>query len=347
MKEENKTMKEAEEDINLDEIYAFALDVSKKAGQMLLDSARKRMVPGAALQTTDEKDSSVDIVTETDVEIEQFIKTSITTQYPSHQFLGEETYSKGSNKTYLINDSPTWVIDPLDGTVNYTHLFPMVCISIAFLHNSHPVVGVIAAPFLSTTWSAAKSRGAWYSSPIHPDPIKLPLLQPPPPLPANAPKGCIFSCEWGKDRRDIPEGNLYRKASTFLNMAAETGSRDGKGGMAHGIRSLGSAALDLAYTATGSFDIWWEGGCWEWDVAAGIVILEEAGGLVVNGTPTHEEERGGGIQKVRLGGRKYLGIRPARDAQGETAREAQERVVRSVWERVVGLEYSRPGVEGP
>jgi myo-inositol-1(or 4)-monophosphatase len=145
----------------------------------------------------------------------------------------------------------------------------------------------------------------------------------------------------------MPAGNMYRKATTFLNMAAETGSREGKGGMAHGIRSLGSAALDLAYCAMGSFDIWWEGGCWEWDVAAGIIILEEAGGLVANGTPTTEEEQGGSIEKVRLGGRKYLGIRPAGDVEGETAREGQERVVRSVWKRVVGLEYSRPGVEGP
>src|SRR6266487_3395963 len=59
------------------------------------------------------------------------------------------------------------------------------------------------------------------------------------PLPANAPKGCIFSCEWGKDRRDIPEGNMHRKVGSFMNMAAEIGGRSGKGGMVHGMRSLG------------------------------------------------------------------------------------------------------------
>lgn len=58
-------------------------------------------------------------------------------------------------------------------------------------------------------------------------------------LPANAPKGCIFSCEWGKDRRDIPEGNMHRKIDSFMNMAAEIGGRGGKGGMVHGVRSLG------------------------------------------------------------------------------------------------------------
>ena len=78
-------------------------------------------------------------------------------------------------------------------------------------------------------------------------------------MPANAPKGCILSCEWGKDRRDIADGNLQRKVESFVNMAAEIGGRGGKGGMVHGVRSLGSATLDLAYCAMGSFDIWWEG----------------------------------------------------------------------------------------
>jgi myo-inositol-1(or 4)-monophosphatase len=61
----------------------------------------------------------------------------------------------------------------------------------------------------------------------------------------------------GKDRRDRPDSNLHRKVESFVNMAAELGSRDGKGGMVHGVRSLGSATLDLAYCAMGSFDIWW------------------------------------------------------------------------------------------
>lgn len=60
---------------------------------------------------------------------------------------------------------------------------------------------------------------------------------------------------------------MHRKIESFMNMAAEVDGRDGKGGMVHGVRSLGSATLDLAYTAMGSFDIWWEGGCWEWYVS--------------------------------------------------------------------------------
>jgi myo-inositol-1(or 4)-monophosphatase len=184
------------------------------------------------------------------------------------RFIGEETYSKGSSKEYLIKDEPTWCVDPLDGTVNYTHLFPMFCVSIAFILNCTPVVGVIYQPILDTTYSALTGHGAFQDD-NHPTKKRklLPYVNSPKQvLPANAPKGCIFSCEWGKDRRDIAEGNMHRKIGSFMNMAAEIGGRGGKGGMVHGVRSLGSATLDLAYVAAGAFDIWWEGGCWEWYV---------------------------------------------------------------------------------
>lgn len=93
----------------------------------------------------------------------------------------------------------------------------------------------------------------------------------------------------------------------------------------------------------GAFDIWWEGGCWEWDVAAGIAILEEAGGLVTTANPP-EDPATAKIEETKLGGRLYLAIRPAGDSPEETGRQAQERVVREVWRRVRSLDYSRPGV---
>jgi hypothetical protein len=140
------------------------------------------------------------------------------------------------------------------GTVNFAHLSPFYCVSIGFVVDGKPVIGVINAPFLQQTFSACRGKGAWLN-----ETQRLPLLRNPiPPLPKSAPKGCIFSCEWGKDRRDIPDGNLQRKVESFVNMASEIGGRDGKGGMVHGVRSLGSATLDLAYCAMGSFDIWWE-----------------------------------------------------------------------------------------
>lgn len=199
------------------------------------------------------------------LDVEEFIRSSIKNTYPNHSFIGEETYSKGSSRDYLIKDDPTWVVDPLDGTVNFTHGFPMFCVSIALVLNNKPIIGIINAPMLNQLFTACIGRGAWLN-----ETVRLPLLgKSISPLPTNAPSKCIFSCEWGKDRRDLPTGNLHRKVDSFVNMAAEIGGRGGKGGMVHGVRSLGSATMDLAYTAMGSFDIWWEGGCWEWDVAAG------------------------------------------------------------------------------
>jgi hypothetical protein len=121
----------------------------------------------------------------------------------------------------------------------------MFCVSIAMCLNGVPVIGIIYAPLLDVTYSACAGYGAWMndstpSSPSNKPRKRLPLARNPvPPLPANAPSGCIFSCEWGKDRRDVPEGNMHRKVSSFMNLAAELGGRGGKGGMVHGVRSLG------------------------------------------------------------------------------------------------------------
>ncbi|TGO67100.1 hypothetical protein BOTNAR_0048g00320 [Botryotinia narcissicola] len=344
-------------DAELQEIYAFALDLGRRAGKMLMDGVEKRC-EGDEGGKEEEKMNAVDIVTQTDLDVEAFVKHEILSRYPSHKFIGEETYSSGSSKQYLVDDSPTWIVDPLDGTVNYTHLFPMFCISIAFCINGIPIIGVIYAPILDVSYSALAGHGAWENDHVGAsDGIpsggssfgsgslkrkrRLPYVKGKP-LGPEAPKGCTFSCEWGKDRRDIEGGNLRKKINSFVNLATEIGGRGGKGGMVHGVRSLGSATMDLAYTATGAFDIWWEGGCWEWDVAAGICILREAGGLITTANPPANLETDP-IQEVRLGSRLYLAIRPAGDTPTETGRQQQERVVREVWKRVEALDYSRPG----
>ncbi|EKG20713.1 Inositol monophosphatase [Macrophomina phaseolina MS6] len=368
----------------LDEIYSFAVQLGKDAGKMLLDAAMLRCQGGEQKEAAHvEKMNAVDLVTQTDEDVEAFVKNSITKRFPSHKFIGEETYSKGSSKDYLVDEEPTWIVDPLDGTVNYIHLFPMFCVSIAFVHKHLPTIGVIYAPFLNQLFTACRGRGAWLN-----ESQQLPLIRNPiAPMPAQSPSGCVFSCEWGKDRRDRPEGNMHRKVESFVNMAAEVGGREGKGGAGFslllactsatpaqlradwGSLTTGenarkeeeeeenavaehdllttphqrSATLDLAYTAMGSFDIWWEGGCWEWDVAAGICILQEAGGLVTTANPPKDPATAP-IEDVRLGSRLYLAIRPAGPSEtGESGRQGQERTVREVWRRVRHLDYTRPG----
>jgi len=111
----------------------------------------------------------------------------------------------------------------------------MFCVSIALVLGGEPIIGVIYAPFLNQLFTACRGRGAWLN-----ETLQLPLVRNPiPPMPSNAPQGCVFSCEWGKDRKDVEGGNLHRKVESFVNMAAELGGRCGKGGMVHGMRSLG------------------------------------------------------------------------------------------------------------
>lgn len=113
----------------------------------------------------------------------------------------------------------------------------MFCLIVALVHQGKSIVGVIFAPLLNQLFSPARGMGAWLN-----ETTSLPLLgKAIPPMPLDAPKKCIFSCESGKDRRDLPERNLYWKFDSFLNMAAEISGREGKGGMVHGVKSLGSA----------------------------------------------------------------------------------------------------------
>ncbi|KAK5073991.1 hypothetical protein LTR64_006868 [Lithohypha guttulata] len=341
LKDKNAKMSSLVEmsETELNQIYSFAIQLAKDAGNLLIEALHSRRQDIDSREDLTEKLNAVDIVTKTDTEVEQFIHASISQRYPDHDFVGEESYSQGSTKDYLVTDRPTWIVDPLDGTVNFTHAFPMFCVSIALVVRQKPVIGVICAPMLNQLFSACQSKGAWLN-----ERTRLPLLgQSIGPLPKNAPGKCIFSCEWGKDRRDSPEGNLHRKVNTFVNMASEPNGRGGKGGMVHGVRSLGSATLDLAYIAMGSCDLWWEGGCWEWDVAAGICLVEEAGGLITTANPPNDW-RTCTIEPAKLGGRLYLAVRPAFDGPEETARQSQERAIREVWKRANKLDYSRPGV---
>lgn len=118
------------------------------------------------------------------------------------------------------------------------------------------MVGVVHVPFLNQTYSAYPGGDAWLNK--H---TKHPLQTRP--LPENAPKGCIFLCEWGTDRRYEPGLNLQRMVDSFINMATD---------YCHRMRSLGSASLDLGFVASGAFDILWEGRFWEWNVAGAVTI---------------------------------------------------------------------------
>lgn len=141
--------------------------------------------------------------------------------------------------------------------------------------------------------------------------IRLPLKQSPEPLRDLSSLQCCV--EWGSDR----SGNDFEvKSSTFSKLAA---SKDDGGAMVHSLRSFGSAALNLCGVASGGLDLYWEAGCWAWDVCAGWAILKEAGGIMVDANP--------GNWNPSIEERRYLAVR-----QGE----GQKEIIEQFWSNVVG-----------
>ncbi|KAL6706611.1 hypothetical protein ACN47E_005367 [Coniothyrium glycines] len=282
-------------DINLQEIHDFMISIAKQAGTRIVSATPTTSAAGS-------KKNSVDLVTETDRAVESLISTSLRAKYPTYHFMGEETYSPGDTLTR----GPTFICDPIDGTTNFVHRHPYACISLGFALDREPAVGVVYNPFTQTLYSAIKGRGAFLNHST-----RLPLSDPAPPLQSLS--SCLVAVEWGSDR----DGNDFRvKSETFKRLAA---TKEEGGGMVHGLRSLGSAALNLCGVASGGLDIYWEAGCWAWDVCAGWVILKEAGGVMVDANP--------GNWNPRVEERRYFAVRGG---------EGQKEVIEEFWSLVDG-----------
>lgn len=269
-------------------------------------------------------------MTETDQSTENLVRARISARFPDHKFVGEESYAAGDHEP--ITAAPTWIIDPIDGTTNFVKGFPYVCISIGFTLDTEPTVGVIYAPFLGYLFAARKGHGATVTTPLHPEPRRLPLF-PPAPLPSL--RNALLALEWGSDRsKDVIE----KKSRSFARLMGDPASIEG-GLMALGARSLGSSALNFAHVAMGCLDVYWEVGCWAWDVCAGIVIAREAGAVVVGSiaearsalmSPDFAER----VPPNVLTGRKYLVVRQIGDMENESGRSAQLRTIRSIYDAV-------------
>ncbi|KAB2575936.1 Inositol monophosphatase [Lasiodiplodia theobromae] len=281
-------------DLNLQEIHDFLIEVAKKAGEMITSAK-------PSTTTTGEKKNSADLVTETDQAVEKMVSTTLKEKYPSFSFMGEETYKPGDKLT----PNPTFIVDPIDGTTNFVHGYPYVSISLGLAVDLTPTVGVVYNPFTQTLYSAIRGGGAFLNRTT-----PLPLREPEPMQDLSTTVCCV---EWGSDRT----GNDYKvKSETFAKLCAR---KEEGGAMVHGLRSFGSAALNLCGVASGALDIYWEAGCWPWDVCAGWVVLTEAGGIVVDGNP--------GEWKPRIDQRRYLAVRKG---------EGQKAIVEEFWGFVQG-----------
>lgn len=192
----------------------------------------------------------IDLVTEVDRACEELIVSTLQGAFPGHSFLAEED-------NYQRGDLPfKWIIDPLDGTTNYAHGFPWFCVSIALEYQGEVVLGVIYHGMREELFTAVKGGGAFLNG----EPIRVS---------ARAPlKRALLATGFPYDVARDNENNF----GNFIELQLA----------ARGVRRAGAAALDLAYVAAGRLDGYWECKLKPWDVAAGSLMVAEAGGRVTN-----------------------------------------------------------------
>jgi len=189
-----------------------------------------------------------DYVSEVDKMAEQAIIYEIQKSYPEHSIIGEESGE------FIGDENFQWVIDPLDGTTNFLHGFPQYAVSIALFENGEPTHGVVYDPFKEEIFNASKGEGAY----LNEKRIRM-----------TTPNGLADTLIGTGFPFKQPE-HLDCYLDTFKAIHPQVA----------GIRRAGSAALDLAYLAAGRLDGFWEIGLNKWDIAAGVLLIQEAGGFV-------------------------------------------------------------------
>ena len=197
---------------------------------------------------TSNKSTITDLVTQTDKNAERVIKDDILAKFPDHTILAEESGKISSNSDFL------WVIDPLDGTTNFVHGLSPYCVSIALLKNDKPLLSVISELPSENLFWAVKGQGAF----------------------CNGEKISVSSRKLIRDSLLITGFSYKHDSNWETNMKLFKDFTK----ISHGVRRIGSAAADLCYVASGKADAFWEIGLYPWDSAAGILLVDEAGGKV-------------------------------------------------------------------
>jgi myo-inositol-1(or 4)-monophosphatase len=216
--------------------------LAHNAGQILRDGFGK-------VHQIDFK-GEIDLVTEVDHQSEDYLLGEITKRFPEHRIFSEESGEHAGS------DEDIWYVDPLDGTLNYSHGLPIFCVSIAYEHNGQLTLAVVYDPIADELYAAERGRGAHLNgAPIHVTDV-------------NELKSSLLVTGFPYDAWTNPVNNF----AEFERFSKRS----------QGVRRLGSAALDLCYVAAGRLDGFWEIRLNAWDVAAGALIAQEAGATVTN-----------------------------------------------------------------
>ncbi len=222
----------------------IAVRAARRAGSIINRAA----LDGGGLKVTSKR--AKDFVTQIDQAAEQAIIDIVRKSYPEHGLLAEESGASQEDAEFV------WIIDPLDGTTNFIHGFPQYCVSIGIRHRGALTHAVIYDPVRNELFTASKGSGAY----LNDRRIRVSTLT----------KFGDALVGTGFPFKELTRLDLYtRQLQTMMKTCA-------------GVRRAGAAALDLAYVACGRLDAFWELGLSPWDMAAGALLIQEAGGLVAD-----------------------------------------------------------------
>ncbi len=197
-----------------------------------------------------------DFVSEVDLQAQQAVVDLIVGRHPSHRILGEE---EALGHDTLDTEGFLWIVDPLDGTTNFLHGHPYFASSVALALGGSLICGAVTAAVTSERWWAARGSGAWFQGPRDPEPRRITVST-----------TDVFG------EALVGTGFPFKALETLPRYRLEF---DRVLAASAGVRRAGAAALDLCYLACGRLDAFWETHLAPWDVAAGLVIVEEAGGV--------------------------------------------------------------------
>lgn len=223
----------------------FIEEIAREAGRIAVEGGRH--LSAGQIHT---KGSPTDMVTEIDRRVEEFLVEAIRRRYPDHGIFGEETGVSGGGSSWR------WVIDPIDGTTSFIHGFPYYSISIACQREGRVEAGVVYAPRLGELFSAERGQGAVLNG----EAIHVSAC--------TEMKSALMATGFACVRAGVRPDNLDLMPELVRSI--------------QGVRRCGSAALDLCNVAAGRFDGYWEWGLQLYDIAAGALILEEAGGAITD-----------------------------------------------------------------
>src|SRR5579863_860864 len=227
-------------------------EIAREAGALLMKHFRQRVKV--------EYKGEADLVTVADRNSETLIRERIGQHWPTHDILGEEGGLRDTGSDYR------WYVDPLDGTTNFAHGFPVFCVSMALEHKGQRIAGVVYDPTRDEMFAAEKGSGAF----LNQQRIQVSATD-------KLAESLVATGFPSHKRHKNPNIHFYHQITLRT----------------HGVRRAGSAALDLCYVASGRFDGFWEFNLNPWDTAAGALIVEEAGGKMsrFDGSPFELDSR--------------------------------------------------------